>query len=295
MVQVDIVWSYAFGATFAAGAARQLQKEAKPFQNRYYIHLLYYLAIFFAPSGLYLLWQFPHWETMQVAFRHSDLPAWLVVLFAITNVTQGIAGWYVGYRLVRKNSLYGAHLNWIISWVLFWSLLVMGWDTTGWQRFLYDPTQNDMIPWAPGMHLGFGFFLSSVWFTLVVMGALFFPMIYPPIASWIRDGAHQDQQLVAAKTRIPGLIYLMILLLVGTFGLTLAMAIVSGLVVFLFRDLTGSVLLGYLIGLPLFWVAAYFALLKPGRPIHWYAKQLFIREQVPETGEPSPVENAVAV
>lgn len=288
MVQVDIIWGYAFGATFAAGAARQLQKEAKPFQNRYYTHLLHYLAIFFAPSGLYLLWQFPHWETMQVAWRHSDLPAWLVVLFAITNVTQGMVGWYVGYRLIRKKNFYGAHLNWIISWVLFWSLLVMGWDTTGWQRFLYDATKNDMVPWAPGMHMGFGFFLSNVWFTLVVMGALFFPMIYPPIARWIRNGAQQDQAMISDKVRIPSVPYLMTLLLVGTFGLTLALAIVSGLIVFLFRDLTGSVLLGYLIGLPVFWIAAYFLLIKRGRPIHWFARQLFIRESVPEVSEGSP-------
>ena len=68
------------------------------------------------------------------------------------------------------------------------------------------------------------------------------------------------------------------LLLIGTFGITLAMAIVSGLVVFVLRDLTGNVLLGYLLGLPLFWIAAYFLLLKKRRPIYWYASQLFIRE-----------------
>jgi len=241
--------------------------------------------MFFAPSGLYLLWQFPHWETMQVAWSHSDIPAWLVVLFGITNVTQGILGWYVGYRLIRKKALYGAHLNWIIAWVLFWSLLVMGWDTTGWQRFLYDPTENNMVPWTPGTHMGFRFFLSNVWITLLVMGALFFPMIYPPIARWIRNGAKQDPSLIADRVRIPSAVYLMTLLLVGTFGLTLALAIVCGLIVFLFRDLTGSVLLGYLIGLPLFWAAAYFLLLKRGRPIHWYARQLFIRECEPATSE----------
>jgi hypothetical protein len=278
MVQVDIIWSYAFGATFAAGAARQLQKEETPFRNRYYTHLLYYLSMFFAPSGVYLLWQFPHWETMQVAWTHSDIPAWLVVLFCVTNITQGILGWYVGWRLIRKKMLYGAHLNWIIAWVLFWSLLVMGWDTTGWQRFLYDATKNNMTPWTPGTHMGPAFFLSNVWITLMVMGVVFFPMIYPPIAGWIRNGAGQDPSLVADKVRIPGPIYLITLLLAGNFGLTLAMAIVSGLIVFLFRDLTGSVLAGYLIGLPVFWVAAYFLLLKKGRPIHSYASQLFLRE-----------------
>jgi hypothetical protein len=274
MVQVDIIWGYAFGATFAAGAARQLVNEDRPFNNKYYVHVLLFLSIFFAPSGLYLLWQFPHWETMQVAWTHSDLPAWLVVLFAITNVTQGILGYWIGYKLIkRKNNLYGAHLNWIVSWILFWSLLVMGWDTTGWQRFLYDATVNNMLPWTPGTHLGLSFFTSNVWFTLVVMGIVFFPMIYLPIARWIKDGAGPDATLQAQKKS-----KLVALLVIGTFGLTLAMAVISGLVVFLFRDLTGSVLLGYLIGLPLFWLASVFLLFRKGMPIHSFAKLLFIRE-----------------
>jgi hypothetical protein len=273
MVQVDIIWGYAFGATFAAGAARQLEKEERPFNNKYYVHVLLFLSIFFAPSGLYLLWQFPHWETMQVAWTHSDLPAWLVVLFAVTNVTQGILGYWIGYKLIRRKNLYGAHLNWIISWILFWSLLVMGWDTTGWQRFLYDPTVNNMIPWTPGTHMGLSFFSSNVFLTLTVMGVVFFPMIYPPVARWIKEGAGGNPTLPAQKTS-----KLMVLLVVGTFGLTLAMAVISGLVVFLFRDLTGSVLLGYLIGLPLFWLVSIFLLFRKGMPIYLFARQLFISD-----------------
>jgi hypothetical protein len=74
MVQVDIVWSYAFGATFAASSARQLAQEEKPFANKTYSFVLHFLSILFAPSGLYLLWQFPQWETMQVARSFSDIP-----------------------------------------------------------------------------------------------------------------------------------------------------------------------------------------------------------------------------
>lgn len=278
MVQVDIIWGYAFGATFAAGAARQLKKERQPFNNKYYVHVLLFLSIFFAPSGLYLLWQFPHWETMQVAWRHSDLPAWLVVLFAVTNITQGILGYWVGYKLIRSGNFYGAHLNWIISWILFWSVLVMGWDTTGWQRFLYDPTENNMVPWTPGTHMGVWFFTSNVWITLVVMGTLFFPMIYPSIARWMVDGIDSDPSIIKAKNSLINFFVFMALLLFGTFGMTIGLAIVSGLIVFLFRDLTGSVFLGYIIGLPLFWSASYILLFRKGRPIHRYAKQLFLQE-----------------
>jgi len=80
MVQVDVVWSYAFGATFAACASRQLEKEDKPFVNQWYVFTLTFLSTFFAPSGLYLLWQHTQWETMQVAKTMKDIPAWLVTL-----------------------------------------------------------------------------------------------------------------------------------------------------------------------------------------------------------------------
>jgi len=283
MLQVDIIWGYAFGATFAAGAARQLQKEDKSFDNKYYVHVLLFLSILFAPSGLYLLWQFPHWETMQVAYRHSDLPAWLVVLFAITNVTQGILGYWVGYKLARKGKLYGVHLNWIISWTLFWSLLVMGWDTTGWQRFLYDPTENGGIAWTPGTHMGINFFISNVFITLVVMAVFFYPMLFPPIARWIREGIREDPSLSSRKKGIHGTFILVWFLMFGTFGMTLFMAIASGLLVFLMRDITGSVLLGYLIGLPVFWTLSYFLLFRKGMPVYLYAKQLFVQPR-PDPG-----------
>ena len=55
MVQVDVVWGYAFGATFAAAAARQLEEIEDTFDNPYFTYTLAFLAILFAPSGLYLL------------------------------------------------------------------------------------------------------------------------------------------------------------------------------------------------------------------------------------------------
>jgi hypothetical protein len=276
MVQVDIIWSYAFGATLAASAARQLKKEEKPFDNRFYTYVLLFLATLFAPSGVYLLWQFPNWETMQVARSHADIPAWLVVLFAITNITQGILGYYSTWRLIIKGKFYAAHVNWIVAWVLFWSLLVMGWDTTGWQRFLYDSTMNNGVLWTPGTHMGLRFFTSNVFLTLVGMAIPIGPALAIPIAKWVREGLQNDKTI--SKDKIPGMFKLMVLCLVGSFGITLAMAIANGLLVFWLRDLLGSVLMAYVIGLPLFWVLAYFLLLKKGRPLYVFAKQFFVEE-----------------
>ena len=46
MVQVDVVWAYAFGSGFAACAARQLQKEDKPFNNKWYVFTYAYGKLF---------------------------------------------------------------------------------------------------------------------------------------------------------------------------------------------------------------------------------------------------------
>jgi hypothetical protein len=265
MVQVDVIWSYAFGASFAAAATHQLEAETKPFENRFYVRLLVFLGTFFAPSGLYLLWQFPQWETMQVARTHSDLPAWLVVLFAITNVTQGIVGYYVGYRLSRKGSHYGAHVNWMVAWILFWFVLVAGWDLTGYQRFLYDQSMNQGEPWQPGMHLGTGFFTSRVWISLVVMGALFLPMLRFGIILPLLEG-QKEQGLRQGISLIYG----------ATFGVCLLLAIAMyGVVIAAVAAFNGDLLLGYATGIGVSAVLGHFALFRPGMPMHWIAGRMY--------------------
>ena len=51
-------------------------------------------AALFVPSGVWLLWRFPSWETMHAGDR--SLPAWLVAAFVATNATQGVLGFLVG-------------------------------------------------------------------------------------------------------------------------------------------------------------------------------------------------------
>ena len=97
MVQVDVFWSYAIGAGFAAAAAEQIRKkeaagEFRLLENASFARALIFLGALFAPSGICLLWAFPGWETMYVARTWDDIPAWLVAAFAVTNVTQGILG-----------------------------------------------------------------------------------------------------------------------------------------------------------------------------------------------------------
>ncbi len=276
MVQVDIVWSYAFGATFAAAAARQLEKEEKPFNNKWYVLTLLFLACLFAPSGLYLLWQFPGWETMQVATRHEDIPAWLVVVFAVTNITQGILGYRVSYLFARKGKYYAAHANWMVAWIIFWFILVCGWDCTGYQRFLYDSSMFNGELWTPGRHMGFGFFLSNVWWTLVVMGLFFAPALNYGIVKGIRKGAAMDPSIT--KNQVPRARKILLVAHGTMFGLCLGLAILAALCVMSLRDLFGNILLGYLVGIPAFSVVAYFLLFRRKMPMYLIAKQLFVKE-----------------
>lgn len=277
MVQVDVVWSYAFGASFAACASRQLEKTDKPFNNKWYTFNLLFLSIFFAPSGIYLLWQFIQWETMQVARNFNDLPAWLVCGFAVTNVTQGILGYWVSYVFIKKKNFYGAHANWIWAWILFWFILVCGWDCTGYQRFLYDASVNGGVLWEPGNHMGITFFWKShVWWTLVGMAVFFTPMLAYGMIYFLNEGAVQDPTL--SPDQIPHPITFTIFVFGTQWVVCLVLAVGAALIVMGLRDVTGSVLLGYLIGVPLFIVLAQLLLFRRGMPMQWIAKQLYIKE-----------------
>lgn len=195
MVQVDVFWSYAIGAGFAASASRQLKEEyehAKDmhwYQSKYFIYNVLFLACLFAPSGMYLLWDFPRWETMQVAVSHSSLPAWLVIAFAITNVTQGILGYWVAYHFIKKGRPFLAWLQMYIGYFCMFFILVYGWDGTGWQRFLYDSTMHSGIPWSRGTYDGVSFLSSHVAYTLYGMGIIIGPFLLIPVVKWIKEGA----------------------------------------------------------------------------------------------------------
>jgi hypothetical protein len=289
MVQVDIFWSYAIGAGFAAAAGRQIREltgsrassipdSEKPsiFQNKYFTYNLIFLACAFAPSGVYLLWNFPHWETMQVARTHTDLPAWLVVLFAITNITQGIIGFWITGRLFQKGHYYAGHLQWFLGYFCMFFILLHGWDGLGWQRFLYDPTVTGAL-WTPGQHMGIDFLWSNVALTLYTMGIVIVPGILLPMAKWIRAGAEADVSL--PKEMLPaGLVKLMIFSLMGVFVISLGSSAITGLLVNYIGKLAGSLTLGFIVGIPLAIVLVYFTILRKPMPGYAVYRRLFIAE-----------------
>jgi len=277
MVQVDVVWSYAFGASFAAAAVHQLKKEDKPFSTKWFVFTLLFLSLLFAPSGIYLLWEHTQWETMQVATSKEDLPAWLVTLFAFTNITQGILGYYVSYKLAKSNKLYASHANWIIAWIIFWFILVCGWDCTGYQRFLYDMSVNNGELWSPGKHMGISFFYASrVWRTLVVMGCFFAPMLVWGYIRIIRDGLKNVPSINV--TDYPKPVKILTIIFGTQWIACLGLAIIASLIVMQIHNITGNLLISYIVGIALFSILAYFLLFKRNMVFHKLMKQLYLTD-----------------
>ena len=266
MVQVDVFWSYAIGAGMACAAYRQLEQEKKPARTHFFLKTVIYLSVLFAPSGIYLLWNFPGWETMFAGDR--NLPAWLVMLFAVTNVTQGILGFYVAYRLIRKGRIYLANLQWVLGYFAMFFILVHGWDGTGYKRFFYPGTIDQ---WRANIEIPiYRFFFSDVALTLYAMGVLLLPAMFWFLSRWIMEGykeANVDLQGADNPTHwslAKNILYIVLVLTLGS-------VVAASVLIHLFGGVVGT-----LIFLPLFYLFA----LRKGGFIHGRISKIALDERV---------------
>jgi hypothetical protein len=173
MVQVDVFWSYGLGAGLALAEAGEIRKSASPFRTEAFIWTLIWIGAIFAPSGLYLLWTNPAWETMFVARDYSSLPPWLVMLFAATNLTQGILGFWITARAIQAGRMRRAIWQPLWSHLALLFILVFGWNGHGYERFFYAGTGAE---WHAGVSYPLAaFFQSEIFFALLKLGVLFIP------------------------------------------------------------------------------------------------------------------------
>ena len=179
MVQVDVFWSYGIGAGLglASAASPSKVKDAA-------FHTLLFLAVVFAPSGFVLLWSFPSWETMHVGTR--DLPPWLVALFGVTNISQGLLGFGVARWLSARGKAFSAYLHWVGGYFGMFFILVHGWDGTGYQRF-FSPSRDALDGWT--WSTAAAWLTSEVAITLMVMGVVLIPWLVGLTVSWLRKSA----------------------------------------------------------------------------------------------------------
>ncbi len=198
------------------------ETNATAFGNEYFLKTLAFLALLFVPSGAVLLWSNPSWETMQVG-KYETIPQWLVGLFSITNVTQGILGYLITHDLLMKGKLDKAALQTFGAYFLFFFTLVNGWDNKAYQRFFSKNRESfeawrwaNVLPWLA----------SDVSAILISFGTVFLPVIYYLMCKWLVEGKldeegelADDERMLREATRTFGLYNL------GIFGGTLGSSI----------------------------------------------------------------------
>jgi hypothetical protein len=295
MVQVDVFWAYGIGASFATAAAYQLRQRPKPepastgtspapepqsfWSSPYLMATVLFCGLLFAPSGAWLLWGFPDWETMQVARDHASLPAWLVALFAATNVSQGVLGFWVAKRLIEAGRTYLAFLQAGLGYFGMFFILVHGWEGRGYQRF-FSAGREVYATWPVSPGLGdalsrVGDWLTSpVAVTLAGMGVVLIPAMFAMMGSWLGKG----YRIGVAEGRITG----------GTNLAVAAAAVLAGVfVVALGAAIVGSVivhLLGWWLGVPVALALGWLVLLRRGTG---FAYLVFAVLRLPDGGAAS--------
>jgi hypothetical protein len=287
MVQVDVFWGYGLGASLAVASGVQLTEKPEPFYSKYFVYTILFLSLFWAPTGMLLLLRHPSWETMQAAGSLGDISPWLVLSFGITNVTQGILGFWIGQKLMSKGKYLWANINWVLGYYGMFFILLYGWDGLGYDRFLCD---RDMLPGSPAWSAGASgaqvhawasvihHLASSVAMTLYMDGIYLLPPYFYLMAKWVREGASLQNIKQPSGLRVT----LTVLAVVFMGGL--GCAAISALTV----NYTGALLgvgnhvaraqgtipanttmhiLSYLIGLPLSLLLMWFLLWRPGKPL----------------------------
>lgn len=309
MVQVDVFWGYAWGASLAVACGRQLARRENPLDSQFWASTLIFLSLFWAPTGLLLLLRHPSWETMQAAQDLSDIPIWLILAFGITNITQGMLGFWVGLKLIKRGHELAAQLNWIAGYFGMFFILLYGWDGLGYDRFLYDRDLLAGSPaWTPGTatdngtlaaitHFALNFSTTensaSVITTLLTDGLWLIPPFIWLFVRWLQGDA-RAQGLTA-----PGLGKIISSYLAGVFVIGLGGAALCAIAVATWAELLGAGaviwhegfyapqnlglhLLAYPLGLACgLTVCAW--LLRPGKPLHAILRPLMLSLSTPAT------------
>ncbi|MFX1277140.1 MAG: hypothetical protein ACFFBP_07445 [Promethearchaeota archaeon] len=72
---------------------------------------------------------------MHIFSSRIDVPTWVTVFAAATNILMGIVGYNITYYLIKKGKLNFALLQTIIGYFIMFFILAYGCDGTGAQRF----------------------------------------------------------------------------------------------------------------------------------------------------------------
>ncbi|RHX92088.1 hypothetical protein [Leptospira stimsonii] len=219
MVQVDVFWAYGLGAGFAMAASRQIKKiqtssdsssatilkeverknEKTPFwKTTYFLINVLFLSLVFGPSGLYLVWQFTSWETMQALDK--SMPGWLVTLFGFTNVSQGILAFWIVWKLIERSKEFFGFLQVMLGYFGMFFILVHGWDGEGYKRFFSATREEYLNNWS--WNTALSWLTSDVAITLYVMGVILIPIMIFIMSNWLEEGLELHDVTFEQETKV---------------------------------------------------------------------------------------------
>lgn len=196
MIEIDTFFAFGVGAGFAAFAGDLLKYQ--PWDtNQYFMYTLLFQSLIFAPSGIYLIWAFPGWETMYLFTSKDEMKPLLPTLFCFSNIFLCILGFYINQGLIKKGQGGQAHAVWFYSYIIMFTVVGFGY-----RRFLYSGTGDEWSQdqenknHAPIEDLIFDFLWSNIFKTLVAMSAILFPALFGPQLKWFwRSGKKYSDQV----------------------------------------------------------------------------------------------------
>merc|ERR1719197_2363335 len=202
MIEVDVFWSFAIGASCAAFAGKRLAMENCWLTNFFFVYTLLVLSLVFVPSGVFLLSAFVGWESMFFLTPQTLHPL-LATAFSFTNVAFGILGFYLAYQAIVKKDYGLAHSYWVSAYVCMFAVLGLGWN-----RFFFS---GDHLAWELGQKFNWAdqyrttiaaWFKGPVFMSLVVMGVPLIPALYYPMLKWPQNVNRKENDAILMRCAI---------------------------------------------------------------------------------------------
>jgi hypothetical protein len=109
----------------------------------------------------------------------------------VTNISQGILGFYVTWYCLRHNHRKMAVVQTLWSHFAMLFVLIVGWDGAGYKRFFYAGNGDD---WHNKVVYSIGaFFTAPIFYTLLGLGVAFIPTYFGLVSYFRRFSSNLNK------------------------------------------------------------------------------------------------------